>query len=495
MNADTLTGIEAIIDAAGIATTVELALPAGGRPRQLRVRTLLIGMLGAAAEGRPAHLTRIHAVLVGLAAADRRRLAVTVDSKAGPHTLTYRQVERTFGLVVAALGVDAPPGEPATALSHVVDALMEASIPTAYKQASTSLAVDWTDHESWALAPHTDQVGADRDASWGHRRSHAIGQRDELFYGYYPQAATMVADETGPAVPELARRLLVTSCHIDPPRAFVAVLARMVDAGIALGDVLADSGYAHRAATAWALPLRALGARLIQDHHPHDRGPKGTHAGAIIANGNLHCPCTPTPLLNIGPLPRGANGATTDAHDAATAEAARYKLGRISSDDADGYHRVSCPAAAGKIRCPLRPDSMRLPQDRPEILNPPTHPPACCAQRTVTVPPAVAAKTAQKHDYPSAAWRRSYARRSAAERTFATIKDPASTDTTRGWARVTGLTAITLMLTCALVARNGRIVDAFEARAADAQRRVTLGQPPKTRRRRRRHLAELIDTA
>lgn len=57
-----------------------------------------------------------------------------------------------------------------------------------------------------------------------------------------------------------------------------------------LGDVLADSGYVHRDADAWALPLRAAGAALVQDLHPHDRGPKGTRQGAIISNGNLYCP-------------------------------------------------------------------------------------------------------------------------------------------------------------------------------------------------------------
>ena len=75
------------------------------------------------------------------------------------------------------------------------------------------------------------------------------------------------------------------------------------------------------------------------------------------------------------------------------------------------------------------------------------------------------------------------------------LKDPASTDTTRGWARVTGLTAITLMLTCALITRNGRIIDTFEARAGEDNRRATLGQPPRHRRRQRRSIAELIDTA
>ena len=82
----------------------------------------------------------------------------------------------------------------------------------------------------------------------------------------------------------------------------------------------------------------------------------------------------------------------------------------------------------GKIRCPLRPASMTLDRDRPEILQPPEHPQACCTQQTITVPPDVLAKTAQKHDYPSAAWRRSYARRTGAERGFATAKDPATND-------------------------------------------------------------------
>ena len=40
----------------------------------------------------------------------------------------------------------------------------------------------------------------------------------------------------------------------------------------------------------------------------------------------------------------------------------------------------------------------------------------------------------QKHDYPSAAWRRSYARRTGAERGFATAKDPATNDIARGGA-------------------------------------------------------------
>jgi hypothetical protein len=479
-----------------VAARLEALMPSGGRPRQLSARSLLVGMLLSQADGRPAHLTRVHAALVALTPGDQRRLGIVADWRSGPHTLTYRQVERTAGLVVDLLANPDTDGTPAPLLGELTDALLEASIPEAYKQASTSLAVDWTDHETWAVPPHTDQVGADPDASWGHRRGHTIGTTDELFYGYYAQVATMVTDEHGPAVPELARRVLLTSCRVDPVPAAAAVLEGMHRAGIALGDVLADSGYSHRLATNWALRLRRLGARLVTDLHPHDRGPKGTHAGAVAANGNLYCPAIPHALLAIAPLAAAATPETTAAHDTQTAEAARYKLGRVSADDADGYHRVWCPAVAGKLRCPLRPASMQLPLDRPEVLSPPEHPPTCCTQQTITVPPSVNAKTAQAHDYPGPKWRRSYARRTAAERTYATTKDPASTDAgRRGWCRLMGLTAITLFLTCAMVVRNQRVLDAFEARQADDARRAAQGKPPKTRRRRRRSIADLADTS
>ena len=154
-----------------------------------------------------------------------------------------------------------------------------------------------------------------------------------------------------------------------------------------------------------------------------------------------------------------------------------------------------CPAAAGKIRCPLRPASMTLDRQRPEILTPPEHPPDCCDQQTLTVPPEVAAKTRQKHDCPSTEHRRSYARRTGAERTFATAKDPASNNIARGWCRLMGLTPLTLWLACLLAVRNQRILTAWTARLDDNARRAEAGLPPRTRRRRRKTLASLAATA
>ena len=518
--------IEQIVETSGVADT-ELLLPAGVRPRQLRVTTLLIGMTLAMRAGRQAHLTDVHKTLTALPTEDQRRLGVIARWKHAEHQLTYRQVEYTFDRVIGALAKDTPDGTPSPPLQDMLDRLLEASVQALGEPSSSSYAVDWTDQETWSLPPPKKPASAptpaaanrdanttpadhdpapaaenttsrppapgcaDPEGSWGHRRGDAPGHDDELFYGYYLQAATIVKDEHGPQVPELARRMHLSSCDHDPPAAFVPVLQRMHQAGITITDVLVDSGYSYRVPQTWALPIRALGIDLICDLHPNDRGPHGTHHSAICSNGQLYCPATPTTLLGLRPLSRTASPEQTAIHDQQCAELARYKLSPITRHDPDGYHRVICPAAQGKLRCPLRPASMTLAHDRPTVLTPPQHPPLCCTQKTITVPPSVNAKTAQKHDYPSAAHRDSYKRRTAAERTFSTLTDRATNDLSRGWCRLMGLTPIALFTAIALIARNIRVADSFTARQAENERRAANGLPPKRRKRRRRNIADL----
>ena len=76
-------------------------------------------------------------------------------------------------------------------------------------------------------------------------------------------------------------------------------------------------------------------------------------------------------------------------------------------------------------------------------------------------------------DCPSAAHRRSYARRTGAERGFATAKDPASNDISRGWCRLMGLAPLMLLITTLLVVRNQRILAAW-----DAGKKETSAAPP-----------------
>ena len=116
--------LEQITGRADVAARIEVLLPIGVRPRQLLVRTLLLGMLLTQADHRPAHLTRVHQALTSLPEAARIRLGVTAGWKPGPHLLTYRQTERTYGLVVTALGKEHPGDAPSAVLAGILDALL-----------------------------------------------------------------------------------------------------------------------------------------------------------------------------------------------------------------------------------------------------------------------------------------------------------------------------------------------------------------------------------
>ena len=474
---------------------IEASLPIGVRSRQLPVRSFLLGAALCLFDGRPAHLVRVHEVLRRLEESERWRLGVKANWNGVAHELTYRQIEYLQHLIEKVLSKEEPDGTATTRLQDLLDAVLDASVPAAYKEASSSLALDWTDVESFAHPPGKDGISADPEAAWGHRRGGGPGEKSDLFFGHYCNLATMVREEDASEVPELVREMTLSACDHDPvPIAVSALVRRFGKGALVAGDVCSDSGYAHRVAEHFALPLRAAGASLVIDLHPSDRGQRGTFSGAILANGNCYCPATPTALFGLEPLSRGASDEDTARHDERSAELAHYKLGPISSDDPDGYHRVSCPAVAGKLRCPLRETSMQLDYTHPEVLSPPEHPPVCCRQLSLTVPPEVNAKTRQKHDYPGKAWRRSYTRRSAVERSNSRIKDPATIDAEKGWCRVMGLVTPSLFLAIALAVRNLALVDAFEARQVENERRRAVGLEPKTRRRRRKRLAELAGT-
>ncbi|HVA44149.1 MAG TPA: hypothetical protein VNF50_11765 [Acidimicrobiales bacterium] len=252
-----------------MAQAAEAAMPTGGRPRQLCVRSLLVGILLALGDDRPAQLVRVHEALVGLGPSDQARLGVVVAVKNGRHLLTYRQVERTFNTWIKAM--DATAGD---ALGVCLDAILEATIPAEVAAASASVAVDWTDLASWARPRPEGESPADADASWGHRNVNTPGTKTELFFGYYAQVLTMVPEETGPPIANLIRRVTLSAPNIDPVGVITGLITAMAGAGVRIADVLADAGYASRVASKWAGPLRAAGAGLVVDRTQRIEGPR-----------------------------------------------------------------------------------------------------------------------------------------------------------------------------------------------------------------------------
>jgi len=487
-----------LLERSGVPEMLESWMPKTGRPRELCPKDILFAMLVAIDEDRVAHLSAGHEALC--------------DSESGRYkSVTYRQFTNTHQVMIRAIdpspcpsfkGVaenhrrdhleshrcDIDPLQAVLRLETVTDALIDASVPEEYKYASSSLAADWTDHETWSRPRNKDdpEPANDPDASWGHAKRNAPGAVDHLFFGYYAQAATMVKDDRGEEVPELVRAVVFLAPRHDPAATMAQALARRSGNGLVFKDVLADCGYSNRSPENFARVIRRAGADLTIDLHPDDRGPKGTYKGAVVSNGNLFCPCTPGPLLQLGPLKRGSGPSQVQIHDARSAELARYKLGRVSRDSEDGSHRVMCPALLGKIRCPLRPKSMSLDFNRPEVLEPPSYPPTCCVQQTITVIEDVTAKTAQRHDYPSKAHRLSYARRTAAERTLAWLQDSATVGMRRGWSRLMGRAKNHLMYVLGVVVRNVRIVESFERNKAKKARREARRLRTRLRGRRRR---------
>jgi hypothetical protein len=285
--------IERVIAGSGAGEAIEALLPPAVRGRQLTAGTLLTGKMLALADGRPAHLTRAHAALTGLPEHDQKRLGVIEDWKTGPHQLTYRQVEHTSRLITRALAKPEPDGAPSSGLQQLCDQLLEATIPGAFKNASSSLAVDWTDVEAWSRPVPAGRPGSgtDPEASWGHRNVNRKIQEGEMFYGYYMSAAVMVAGDNGQPVPELARRITAGNSSHDPAAALAGVPASMPADGVSLGDIIAGSGYSHRVPATWANPLRAafdlMGCAAVcgVEMHRSDRGyaPKSLACGPYVA--------------------------------------------------------------------------------------------------------------------------------------------------------------------------------------------------------------------
>ena len=107
VNSPVTLALEEITGGSGVAPRIEALLPIGVRPRQLRVRTLLTGH--EAGPGR----SPARAPDPGTRGADRPARPMTRPGSAcsptwthGPHLLTYRQTERTFGLAAKALAKD-----------------------------------------------------------------------------------------------------------------------------------------------------------------------------------------------------------------------------------------------------------------------------------------------------------------------------------------------------------------------------------------------------
>jgi hypothetical protein len=119
------------------------------------------------------------------------------DHRAAPAHLPAERAHLRPGPGVLAKDV---PDRPAGPLQRICDDLLEASIPRQFKRASTALAADWTDMETFSRPPpHGTSDCADPTPQGG------VGDSGAKF-----------APPSGPLLPELRRELLVSPRHVIP---------------------------------------------------------------------------------------------------------------------------------------------------------------------------------------------------------------------------------------------------------------------------------------
>lgn len=326
-------------------------------------------------------------------------------------------------------------------LNQLCDEILEASIPDDLKDAG-SLAIDWTDAEAWIK----NRRSPDPDAGWGRRRRRGPGsEKDDFFYGFHEHLVILIPDEDHPSVPELVRRTELHTASQDTARHGLQILERLHSQGVPPGDLVADAGYSY--ANGWTLRVHELGYRPTVDLHPSDRGMQGTVHGALLIDNHLYCPRLPDQLKELDPT-------DTTKRDLRNP----YRFQTKGRPNRQGDQRHTCPAAAGKLRCPLVPESLSLPHTKPTIDEAPNHPPAVCRQKTITIKRTERGKNPQTHPYGTTAWKNSYNRRTTAERGFARSKDNLTGHLTHPAIRSQGLTKHRLIRTLIYLNNNLRIL-------------------------------------
>lgn len=516
-----------LVDRSGLAgelddalfTTEDGSRQTRGRPRALSIRTLLLGLALCAIDNRELHLVRARQILSSLSHTDCRILAIPAEEASRLGHLTDRQVSYLWCRIISVVdpsphfskeakkahdALDTEPGEPKPvfeparldALQSMLDRLLEASlldIDLPDRQTKT-YAVDWTYVESWARLRRATQPSPDPDASHIYITARS-GNPKYNIYGYKLHAVIRTRKPGQGRVPYLAERITLTPANVDPQTQVMGVVRDLV-AEQRIDTLISDRGYTFSKAERWALPLKEMGVEPVLDLHPDQRSTQGSYDGALMIDGGFYCPAMPQSLHHIERLDQFAKKAEREKFFADIERRQLYEFRNHGVPGPGKPQRMKCPAAAGVIRCPLKPASQNLPYTYPTAYPDPglqSDPPTCCAQTTISVPVEIQANTRQKLTWGTREWFDVYGRlRPSVESFFGLIKDPGKEHMSRGRIKMMGLAKTSVMVAFWAAAANLRLLDAFEreqARLANAKTKSALSVFVSRTPRRRRALS------
>ena len=504
-----------LIDRSGKAPVIEAALAhRTGRPRPLPVRAVLTALLCLALDDRPLFLTGATRLLFcQISGTSRRMLGVTgAITTQRAFLAAYRRVRYCFGAICSVMDPSAlpknrrlagqdlkartrplTPGQAEAArgrLEAFINALLEAGI-SALTDAERAAydgctGLDATPVPLFSRGPskRTGLSASDPDGGWYVREGDHREREDDkgrplrkIAWALEATIATMARPPGAPpAHPDLAIGLALARPGEDPGGTGARVLASAAARGHKAGWLGYDRAYTAALPGRFQLPARALGYRPVMDYRIDQLGVQANTGGAILVEGTWYCPALPGPLITATTGLRD-HLITRDLYDQQITARTAYQLKRKDGPDADGYQRLTCPAAGHHPRliCPLRPASLTPRDGRPKVLQPPQEPPRLCRQTAITIAPDVGARYRQDLPYGSPAWHARYATlRNTIEGLNGYAKDPAHEALAQpARRRVRGIAAQSVFTALLLVAANIRKIRAWRALTAPAKTRIT----------------------
>jgi len=517
-----------VIDSSKVAERLEEHLVATtGRPRQLRVRCLLVALFVLALDDRPLHLKAATRLLFcQISEHWRDRLGVKGEAGTKKSFLArYRQVRYLFHLAVsvidpsveqknrvvsddelAALRKELSQAEievRRARLEDVVAQLVETSVRVASDDelasfdGSTGLDATVVPLFSRGPSKRAGTSASDPDGGWyvregDHRDVVGPGGKKlrKLFWAQEAAIVTMGrAPGSVPTHPNLVLAVCLTRPGADPGGTGVRMLASVRRRGWPAGYVGADRGYTQVLPEHFHLPVRALGYTLVMDYRGDQLGRQANSAGAVMVDGCFYCPGMPEDLVTAGADLRGG---VIDMARFVERIAARapWRLVRKEGPDQDGYERLACPGQGEHphLRCPLRPEARVTSLGKIPVLVPPSDPPKVCTQTAVTIAPDIGARHRQDLAFGSPEWAEVYATyRNTIEGTNGFVKDPAHESLgAPARRRVRGIAAQSLFVGLLVMSANIRKIRSFREMRAN-------GEGPAVAERARRRRTSLGD--
>ncbi len=516
-----------LIDRSGKAPVIEAALASRtGRPRPLPVRAVLTALLCLALDDRPLFLTEATRLLFQHMSPVSRRLLGVPGTVSGDRAFraAYRRVRYCFGAICSVMDPSVLPKNrrlseqdltartrkmtPAQIqaargrLEAFINSLIEASISAltddelgAY-DGSTGLDATPVPLFSRGPSKRTGLCASDPDGGWyvreGDHREREDDKGKPLRKIAWALEATIATTArlpgTAPACPDLAIGLALARPGEDPGGTGARVLASVAARGHQPGPLGYDRAYTQALPERFHLPVRALGYSPVMDYRADQLGIQANSQGALLVEGTWYCPALPGPLITATASLRD-HAITRDLYDQQITARCPYQLKHKDGPDADGYQRLSCPAAGKhpQLICPLRRASLSPRDGRAKALQPPAEPPKICTQTAITIAPGTGARYRQDLPYGSPAWHAAYATlRNTIEGLNGLIKDPAHEALAQpARRRVRGIAAQSIFTALLLMAASIRKIRAWRALTARGKASIA--------RRARRRRASLRD--